>query len=287
LLPIMTIVTNVDSDHLDFYPDLPAIEEAFVRFLNQIPFYGTNVVCGDDPGLQKLLPRVKRPLLRYGFGQENDIRAEITESGTVSRFRVLIQGRSWGEIALSQPGEHNVLNALGVVGLALQAGIPRQDIIRGLERFTGVGRRMEKKGRVGNIQVVDDYGHHPTEIRVTLQTMKEVYPDKRLVVVFQPHRFSRTKALFGDFCRAFAAADLLILTEIYPASEDPIPGINGNSLLQGIRQVGGVEAIFCPDFDECLRVLMEQGRAEDVVLTLGAGSVWQLGERFLQMAGAG
>ncbi|MCF8103875.1 MAG: UDP-N-acetylmuramate--L-alanine ligase [Desulfohalobiaceae bacterium] len=287
LLPIMTIVTNVDSDHLDFYPDLPAIEEAFVRFLNQIPFYGTNVVCGDDPGLQKLLPRVKRPLLRYGFGQGNDIRAEITESGTVSRFRVLIQGRPWGEIALSQPGEHNVLNALGVVGLALQAGIPRRDIIRGLERFTGVGRRMEKKGRVGNIQVVDDYGHHPTEIRVTLQTMKKVYPGKRLVVVFQPHRFSRTKALFGDFCRAFAAADLLILTEIYPASEDPIPGINGNSLLQGIRQVGGVEAVFCPDFDECLRVLMEQGRAEDVVLTLGAGSVWQLGERFLQMAGAG
>ncbi|MCF8038499.1 MAG: UDP-N-acetylmuramate--L-alanine ligase [Desulfohalobiaceae bacterium] len=284
LLPIMTIVTNVDRDHLDFYPDLKTIEDSFVRFLNQIPFYGTNVVCGDDPGVQRILPRVKRPLLTYGFAEGNAVRGEITDSGTVSRFRVLIQGRAWGEIVLSQPGEHNVLNALGVIGLSLQAGIPKQAIIRGLERFIGVGRRMEKKGQVGNIPVIDDYGHHPTEIRATLETMKKVYPDKRLVVVFQPHRFSRTKALFGEFCRAFDAADLLILTEIYPASEDPIPGINGNSLLQGIRQVGGGQAVFCPDFDQCLRALQEQVSAGDVVLTLGAGSVWQLGESFLLSA---
>lgn len=285
LLPIMTIVTNVDSDHLDFYPDLQAIEDAFVRFLNRIPFYGTNVVCGDDPGVQKIWPRVKRPLFTYGFKEGNDIRAEVKESGIVSHFAVWVQGRPWGEVTLAQPGEHNVLNGLGVIGLSLQAGIPKKDIIQGLERFTGVGRRLEKKGEVNNIPVLDDYGHHPSEIRVTLETMKQVYPGKRLVVVFQPHRFSRTKALFGDFCRAFSAADLLLLTEIYPASEDPIPGINGNSLLQGIRQVGGAKTLFCPDFDHCLQVLRDQTRPDDVLLTLGAGSVWQVGERFLRVQG--
>ncbi len=282
LLPIMTLVTNVDSDHLDYYSDLQAIENAFVRFLNQIPFYGTNVVCGDDPGVQRLLPRVKRPVLSYGFEQGNDIRAEIKELGMHSHFEVLLGDRPWGEVVLAQPGKHNVLNCLGVIALALQAGIRKEAILKSLKQFTGVGRRMEKKGEAGTIPVVDDYGHHPTEIKTTLQTMRQVYPGKRLVVVFQPHRFSRTQALFGDFCRAFDEADLLLLLEVYPASEDPIPGINGAGLLQGIRQVSRVDSVFCPDLDSCLQVLKERIKDGDVLLTLGAGSVWQVGERFLE-----
>lgn len=282
LLPIMTLVTNIDSDHLDFYPNLQAIEDAFVRFLNQVPFYGINVVCGDDPGVQRILPRVKRPVVTYGLEQGNDVRAEIRSVGLSSRFLVLLEDRPWGEVKLAQPGRHNVLNALGVIALSLQAGIAQDDILRSLEQFTGVGRRLEKKGEINEILVVDDYGHHPTEIKMTLRTMKEVYPDKRLVVVFQPHRFSRTKALFGDFCRAFANADLLLLTEVYPASEDPIPGINGTSLLQGIRQVSQVNSLFCQDLEACLQALLERTEAGDVVLTLGAGSVWLVGEWFLK-----
>lgn len=287
LLPIMTLVTNVDGDHLDYYPDLQAIEDAFVRFLNQIPFYGANVVCGDDPGVQRLLPRVKRPVVTYGLEPGNDIRAEILELGMHSRFAVLLGDDPWGEVLLAQPGVHNVLNSLGVIALALQAGIPKAAILESLKQFTGVGRRMEKKGEAGTVPVVDDYGHHPTEIRTTLQAMRHVYPDKRLVVVFQPHRFSRTQALFGDFCRAFDEADLLLLMEVYPASEDPIPGINGAGLLQGIRQVSRVDSLFCPDAESCVQVLQERIRDGDVLLTLGAGSVWQVGERFLESASPG
>jgi UDP-N-acetylmuramate--alanine ligase len=237
LMPIISIVTNIDADHLDFYPDLAAIEDAFIRFFNYIPFYGLNVVCGDDPNVRRLLPRVKRRVLTYGLGSENDIQARILETGLQSRFEVLVQGEIWGPITLAQPGKHNILNALGVIGVALEAGLSSEVIIKGLESFDGVGRRLEYKGERDGVQVVDDYGHHPTEIRATLETIRQMYPHSRLIVAFQPHRFSRTRALFGDFCRAFAQADLLVLTEIYAASEDPIPGVNGASLAQGVRQV--------------------------------------------------
>ncbi|MFW6179753.1 MAG: UDP-N-acetylmuramate--L-alanine ligase, partial [Desulfohalobiaceae bacterium] len=282
LFPIMSMITNVDADHLDFYPDLASIEEAFVRFMNQVPFYGMNVVCGDDPGLVKLLGQVKRPVLTYGLQEGNDLQARILELGAQSRFQVLYKGRNWGEVSLAQPGEHNVLNALGVIGLALQAGIAKQEIVTALAEFAGVGRRLEKKGEKDGVLVLDDYGHHPAEVRVTLRTLKEVYPGRRLVVLFQPHRFSRTQAFFGDFCRCFELADRLLLTEIYPASESPIPGVNGVNLAQGVRQVSRVQVSFCADYQACLQELHSFLEPGDVLLTLGAGSIWQVGERYLQ-----
>ncbi len=282
LVPIMTVVTNVDADHLDFYDSMEDIEDAFVQFMNKIPFYGTNVVCGDDPGLQRLLPRVKRPVLTYGFGLQNSLRGEIIECAAVSRFRVLFEGRELGEVRLAQPGRHNVLNALGALGVAMMSGISAEDGIRGLENFNGVGRRFEHKGERDDVMVVDDYGHHPAEIKATLETARSCYPERRLVVMFQPHRFTRTQALFGDFCKAFGNVDKLLLTEIYPASEAPIPGVSGQSLAKGITQVTDTDVTYFEDFDAVSKALPDILQPGDLFLTLGAGSVWQVGQKFLE-----
>ena len=281
LLPIMNVVTNVDLDHTDYYSDMTAVDEAFVQFMNQVPFYGLNVVCGDDTRLRELLSRVKRPVLTYGLDQDNDLRAEIHELGLVSRFSVYWKGSLWAEVLLSHPGRHNIQNALAAIAVAMQSDIPPESVLRGLENFGGVGRRMEKKGESEGVLLLDDYGHHPREIEFTLRTVKEVYGDRRLIVVFQPHRFTRTRDLFAGFCRAFTLADLLFLTEIYPASEDPIPGVSGVSLAQGIRQMSGQEVMFCEDFSSCLRELKDISAPGDVVLTLGAGDISQLGTMFL------
>ena len=282
LLPIINVVTNIDADHLDFYADLGEIDEAFVRFMNSVPFYGKNMLCGDDPGMQRLIPRIRRPFATYGLGAENDIRGEVLESREGSRFRVFVGGEAWGEVRLSQPGRHNVLNALGAIGVALEAGIEREAIIQGLGLFGGVGRRFERKGEREGVLVIDDYGHHPTEIRATLDTARECFPERRLVVLFQPHRFSRTKALFGEFCTAFEGVDRLLLTEIYPASEQPIPGVSGSSLAQGIRQVSDVMVEFFPDLESVSRELVAILQPGDILLTMGAGSVWKVGRDFLQ-----
>ncbi len=282
LHPIITVVTNVDGDHFDHYANLEEIEDAFVRFMNSIPFWGVNVVCGDDLGVRRLLPQVKRPVLTYGLEEGNDLRGEILESGATSRFRAELRGRSLGEVAVCQPGRHNVLNALGVLGVALEAGISVEAAFAGLSRFTGVGRRFEVKGERNGVLVVDDYGHHPVEIVATLATARDCYPDRRLVVAFQPHRFSRTQALFGEFCKAFQNADHLVLLEIYPASELPIPGVNSMSLAQGVAQVTKTKVEFVPDFDvvnEALRAVLQPG---DLLLTMGAGDVWKIGQRFLE-----
>ena len=249
LSPIITVVTNVDKDHMDFYADQAAIDESFTSFMNSIPFYGMNVVCGDDEGVQRLLPNIKRPCLTYGLGRKNRLRGEILSAHLRSLFKVYLDGEEWGEVTVAQPGTHNVLNALACIGVALEAGLAKEDIINGLANFGGVGRRFERKGEKKGVLVVDDYGHHPAEILANLRTAKACYPDRRLVVAFQPHRFSRTQALFGEFCKVFTDADLLLLTEIYPASESPIPGVSGLSLAQGIKQVSETKVEFFPDFD--------------------------------------
>ena len=281
LLPIMNLVTNVDLDHTDYYPDLDSTKEAFLRFMNQVPFYGLNAVCGDDPQLASLLGEVKRPVLSYGLQKDNDLWAQIHELGEKSRFSVYYKGEHWGEVELAQPGRHNIQNALGVIAVAMHAGISREAILQGLSSFGGVGRRMEIKGEKDGVLVLDDYGHHPREIELTLQTIREVYGNRRMLVVFQPHRFTRTRDLFPDFCRAFSQADLIFLTEVYPASEDPIPGVSGLSLAQGIRQVGSSEVVFCEDHQSCLRELKDLCQPGDVLLTLGAGDISRLGGMFL------
>ena len=281
LFPIMNVVTNVDKDHMDFYADMGAIDTAFVNFMNKVPFYGCNVVCGDDPGVRRLLPKVNRPVLTYGFGQANDLTAEILSMGETSEFIVRLKGCKLGVVTLVQPGRHNVLNALAAIGVSMQADVPVEACIEGLSRFRGVGRRFERKGERNSIVWVDDYGHHPAEIAATLATARQVYPARRLVVAFQPHRFSRTKALFGEFCTAFTAVDKLMLTEIYPASEAPIPGVTGQNLAQGIRQVSDTEVAYFQDFAALSEALPGELRENDVFITLGAGNIWTVGQTWL------
>ena len=281
LSPVINVVTNVDRDHLDFYGDQDAIDAAFVNFMNGVPFYGLNIVCGDDPGVCRLLDKIKRPVITYGFGEENALRAVPLECGAHSRFEVLSHGTSLGEMELTQPGRHNILNALAAVGVACEVGISPEHCRRGLAHFGGVGRRFEYKGEKDGVLVVDDYGHHPAEIAATLATARQVYPECRLVVAFQPHRFSRTQALFGEFCKVFEPVDKLLLTEIYPASEKPIPGVSGLSLAQGIRQVSRTDVSYFQNVDAILAALPDILRPGDVFLTLGAGTITRLGPKYL------
>ncbi len=260
LLPIINVVTNIDIDHLDFYPDQEAIDNVFIKFMNKVPFYGINIVCGDDLGIQRLLPFIKRPFITYGFGKENTIRAEIVSMESHSVFRLFIKDnhneeKDYGLIQLSQPGKHNILNALAAIGVAREAGICCEHWIKGLKEFAGVGRRFEYKGEKEGVTVIDDYGHHPVEIKATLAAANQVFPDRKIYVAFQPHRFTRTQALFGEFCTCFEGIEKLYLTEIYPASEKPIPGINSQNLAQGIMQVSSVKVEYGAGNEDVLALI--------------------------------
>ncbi|MBR4423160.1 MAG: UDP-N-acetylmuramate--L-alanine ligase [Mailhella sp.] len=288
LFPIINIVTNVDYDHVDHYGTQEAIDAAFVAFMNKVPFYGMNIVCGDDPGVQRLIPHIKRPFVTYGFSKGCRIRGEIVSCAERSVFNVWILHRDGHEekllenISLAHPGKHNILNALAAIGAALQVGIPAEKAVKGHSDFSGVKRRFELKGEKNGITVIDDYGHHPTEIQATISTARQVFPNRRLVMVFQPHRFSRTQALFGEFCQAFEQVDKLFLTEIYPASEKPIPGVNGANLALGIRQVSQTDVVYKSTFDEIVEDLPGELRPGDVLITQGAGSVTKVGPRVLE-----
>ncbi len=281
LLPIINVVTNVDLDHVDFYGDIQAVDTAFVNFMNKVPFYGRNIVCGDDEGVRRLLPKVKRPVLTYGFDESNILRAVWLEKGLKSRFEVFLRGKSIGVMELAQPGRHNVLNALAAIGVALETGLTPKDCQEGLSRFAGVGRRFEYKGKKNGVTVIDDYGHHPIEIAATLATAKQAFPESRVVVAFQPHRFTRTKAFFGEFCKSFEEVDKLFLSEVYAASEKPIPGVSGQSLAHGVRQVTDVDVTFCEDFDVLLAEAEAYLKPGDVFITLGAGTITRVGPRYL------
>ena len=281
LLPIINIVTNIDEDHLDYYGNRNAIDDAFVQFMNNVPFYGLNIVCGDDCGVKNLLSRIKRPILTYGFEGHNILRAKILEEGSVSVFEVYDRDILLGKVSLPQPGRHNILNALGAIAAAMAANIEFPKCAQGLEQFKGVARRFEYKGEKDGIILIDDYGHHPVEIEATLKTAKKIFPDKRLVVAFQPHRFSRTQDHFGEFCKVFECVDLLLLTEIYAASEKPIPGVSGQSLAQGIKQVSTTNVQYFENIETMEKSLSEFLKQGDVLLTLGAGSITKIGNNWL------
>ncbi len=284
LFPFITAVTNVDEDHLDYYQSRDKLDAAFIKFMNNVPFYGQNIVCGDDHGVQQLLPYIKRPYTTYGFGDKNRLRATLLEEDRSNHFAVFKDDKLLGEVTLPQPGTHNVLNSLAAIGIAMSADIPFEKCIAGLESFKGVCRRFEFKGEKSGITVIDDYGHHPTEITATLQTARKVFPGRRLVTAFQPHRFSRTQAHFGEFCKIFELADLLLLTEIYASSENPIPGISGQSLAQGIRQVCSTPIKYFETLDELLASLDTILKPGDVLLTQGAGSITRIGPAWLNGA---
>ena len=282
LLPIINVVTNVDEDHLDHYKTRAGIDDAFVEFMNNVPFYGLNIVCGDDPGVRALLARVKRPVLTYGFAEDNVLRAVPLECGVRNNFEVWRSGVKLGQVSLPQPGRHNMLNALAAIGAAMEVDISFEKCAEGLNGFGGVGRRFEFKGEKGGVTVVDDYGHHPAEIAATLATARQVFPGRRIIAAFQPHRFSRTQAHFGEFCKVFDNVDQLLLTEIYAASEKPIPGVSGQSLAQGIRQVSTTPVEYFQTLNDLAAGLHGILKEGDVLLTLGAGSITRLGPAWLE-----
>ncbi len=286
LSPVVEVVTNIDLEHLDYYHDIDEIKAVFLEFINKIPFYGAAVICLDNENIVDLLPHIKKRVITYGMSAQADIHARgLSTCGLKSSFE-LCRGREvLGTVNLPLAGLHNVYNSLASVAVALELGVPFSVIVKALGEFSGVQRRLQVKGEVEGIMVVDDYGHHPTEIRATLSAMRAAWPKRRLVVMFQPHRYSRTKGLFKEFCTAFHDVDLLFMTDIYPASEDPIPGVSTPVLLEKIQAHGQKNVHFVPDMHKIADQVMPLLQKDDVVLSLGAGNIWQAGERVLAALG--
>ncbi len=286
LSPVLEVVTNIDLEHLDFYSGIEEIRETFLQFINKIPFYGAAILCLDDPQIAVLLPQIHKRIITYGMTSQADVyaRGVITE-GFVSRFEVVAHGEVLGDVTLALPGIHNVANALAVITAGLELEIAFPVIAQALSTFSGVQRRLQVKGEAHGITVVDDYGHHPTEIRATLTALREACPKHRLVVLFQPHRYTRTKELFQEFSIAFHEADILFLTEIYAASEEPIEGISGQALLSAVKQHGQKHAQFVPEVDDLPAAVWPELVEGDVVLTLGAGNIHMAGEALLNKIG--
>jgi len=280
LQPMIAVVTNIDADHMETYGgDLQRLRNTFIEFLHHLPFYGLAMLCLDDPGIREILPSVNKPVKTYGLCEEADIRAvAIQRQGFSTRFTVLRAGCDEGlEVTLNLPGSHNILNALAVIGVATELGVRDGDIQRALLGFKGIGRRFQLNGELplgqGVVTFVDDYGHHPREVAATLDSARQAFPGRRLVVVFQPHRYTRTRDLFEDFVGVLSKIDVLVLLEVYPAGEAPVAGADGRSLSRAIRLRGLVDPIFVPKADELGEVLPKILAAGDVVLTLGAGSI--------------
>ena len=283
LTPTIAVVTGIDREHMDHYRDFEDVIGSFLDFINKVPFYGCAVLNMDHPVLQGLLPAITRRHVTYGFSKQARVQARhLEQSSGRASFELRSDGKSLGRVSLSMPGEHNVSNALAASAVALELGVKAEDIKVGLESFPGVERRFELKGELGGIMVVDDYGHHPIEVKAVLRAVKQGWK-RRAVVVFQPHRYSRTKDLFEDFTTAFNDADLLILTDIYPAGERPLKGVSSSALYRAIKERGhgGVELV--KDLASVGERLAEVTRPGDMVLTLGAGDVYRAGEDLLRI----
>jgi len=277
--PIYTVVTNVDRDHMDTYRDLGDIQSAFLEHMNNVPFYGRVIACLDDPSLRSLLPRVTAPLVTYGFNAEAQVQIRDAEYvGFQSTYTCHCKGEALGRVKLSVPGWHNMSNSAAAVALGLQMKIPFETIQNALTAFRGAERRMEWKGEKNGVWVIDDYGHHPTEIRATLEACR--LTGRRIVVVFQPHRYTRTRDLMGELATCFENANQLYLMDIYSAGEKPIEGIHGERLAQEVARYRQVD--FVPDSKTLVKRLAEQTTAGDLLLTMGAGNVWRIGEEFLE-----
>ena len=293
LPPILAVVTNLDREHMDTYADMADVENAFLEFMNKVPFYGAVTACIDNPRLKAILPRVTRRVYTYGESPDADFRLRILPmagavskeeplgSQAVSRFEVNTLGLVLGPFDLHVPGKHNVLNATAAIAIGVQVGIAPAKIAEGLKTFRGVDRRFQVKGVVNGITVVDDYGHHPTEIKATLEAARQCGYG-RVLVLFQPHRYTRTRDLMDDFANAFGDADAVKVLDIYAASEEPIEGITGEKLAEAIRAVNGGRVYYTPSMQEAVERLAQDARPGDLVMTLGAGSVSQAGPMLLE-----
>ena len=285
LSPSLAVITNIDLEHLDYYNDIEDIKKAFLQFANIVPFYGSTILCLDDENVQAIIPEIKRRTITYGLTPQADYMAcDINFAGASSTFSLICKGVPCGTVTLNVPGRFNVYNALATIAAARELDLEFSTIFEGLKAFAGVQRRLEVKGKSRGITVVDDYGHHPTEIRETLAAAKHVWKD-RIIVVFQPHRYTRTKALFNEFMDAFPNADTLIVTDIYAASEEPIEGVNALSLCDGIRRRGHKDVVYMSAFDDIVNHLLEIAKPTDVIITQGAGNVWKIGEEFFKKVG--
>ncbi len=282
LTPSISVVTNLDLEHMDYYRDMDDICRTFEDFLDRVPFYGLNVLCGDDPHIRKMLPDLKKRYVTYGITDGVNLKAmDIVANGLETSYALSLDGRRLGEIRLRVPGMHHVKNSLAAVAVGLELEIPFDDIQKGLAAYDGVGRRFEVLGSFRGITVVDDYGHHPTEISATLQAMRQAWPDSRLVVLFEPHRFTRTRALMDEFVSVFGSVDLLWITEIYPASEAPIVGVSGERLARNVRKRWGGQVNYVEKTEDLPAAVLPFLQPGDVVLTLGAGSIGGVGRRIL------
>jgi UDP-N-acetylmuramate--alanine ligase len=280
LSPLVAVVTNIDNDHLDYHKTMGALKAAFVAHLERLPFYGAAVLCSDDTSLSKIAASLRKPVITYGFEKgarwtAKDVR--LSRGG--SDFEAFFDGKRSARIRLSIPGKHNVLNSLAALAVGNFLGFDRALLAKGLSEFKGVGRRLDLIGRAGGIEFVDDYGHHPTEIRATVLAVSNLWKAKRVIAIFQPHRFSRTKLLAQEFGPAFKGADLVFVTDIYPAGEKPIAGVSSKLILDSLKKSG----ITCAPFTNT-EDLASQLRSGDVVLTLGAGDVWKIGADLLRRA---
>ncbi len=282
LSPTIAVVTTIDAEHLDYYRDIDEIKTAFLTFINKVPFYGVSVLCLDQPHIQALIPLVEKRFRTYGMSSQADYQAkEVSLKPLGSRFKVLHHDEDLGWFELSVPGVHNINNSLAAVAVARELDIDIEVVRRALKDFSGVQRRFQIKGEADGIIVVDDYGHHPTEVRATLAAAAAGL-ERRVVVVFQPHRYTRTQHLLEEFFTAFNQADKLIVTDVYAAGEKPIPGITGQTLYEGIRKHGHRDVVYIADKGEIADHAMTVLKKGDLLITLGAGDVWKVGERILE-----
>jgi UDP-N-acetylmuramate--alanine ligase len=286
LNPVLAVVTNIDADHMDTYGhDFAKLKHAFVDFLHRMPFYGAAIVCGDDPGVKSIVPLVSRPVVTYGLGEGMQVRAVDVQALPGGQMRFTAQRRNGMvlpdlPITLNLPGEHNVRNALAAIAVATELELPDAAVVKALAEFTGVGRRFQRYGELpaaggqgSTFTLIDDYGHHPVEMAAVIAAARGAFPDRRLVLAFQPHRYTRTRDCFEDFVKVMGSADAVLLTEVYAAGEAPIVAADGRSLARALRVAGKVDPVFVDEIDALPQAIAEQARAGDVVIAMGAGSI--------------
>ncbi len=285
LSPTFAVVTNIDREHMDSYADMDDVRKTFADFVNKVPFYGAAVLCLDDPHVQAVIPEVVRRRITYGLSAQADIAAREVrydqKFGSVYQARLM--GEPVGEVSLRVPGLHNIYNSLAAIAIGLELEVPFATIAKALSEFSGVDRRFQFKGEAEGVLVVDDYGHHPTEIRATLVAAKLGAAGRRMVVLFQPHRYSRTQDLMEEFARSFNNADVLMVTDVYAASEQPIEGVSGEALVEAVSRFGHKDARHAGSVEDATRALLEEVREGDMVITLGAGNVYRAGEQLVEL----